>query len=307
MAAEQKAGRRRRLPRAPVITYPRLAERAYLRDIVRHLEPARRLIEERVLPLLPELLREATGRADAERADDYAETLARIFDLISIEYGRAVSEDDLRKTAQTAATETNRHNRAQVGKQLKTVLGIDVLQSEPWLEPAAKAFVRENVKLIKTVPGKYFDEIERLVLEGTRTGRRHESIATEIKTRYGVSESRAARIARDQVGKFNGQLDRKRHEDLGLDRYRWRCAMDERVRGRPDGHYPKSRHNHFAREGQVFAYDKPPPDGHPGEPIQCRCWAEPIFEDLLGEEFADNLEPAPAASAALPSRPRGRW
>ena len=47
--------------------------------------------------------------------------------------------------------------------------------------------------------------------------------------------------------------------------YIWHTRQDDKVRS-----------SHAAREGQVFAWGSPPDDGHPGEPFNCRCWAEPV-------------------------------
>ena len=36
------------------------------------------------------------------------------------------------------------------------------------------------------------------------------------------------------------------------------------------------RVSHAGNNGKIFAWDNPPPTGHPGEDYGCRCWAEPI-------------------------------
>lgn len=298
MAVRQKLSRRLRLPRPPRLLYPKLIEQMYLRDILRLLTPAKHLVETRVLPELAAIMRKAGARTDSARADDddYASHIARVFDGITLDYGRIVPESEMRVPVTTAAIGTSRFNRTQVDRQIKTVLGIDVMQSEPWLEPASRTFTRQNVALIKSIPQRYFGEIEQLVIGAARGGRRVEDLQRDIADRYDVSESRAALIARDQVGKWNGELTRRRHEDLGLTRYRWRTSMDERVRGRPDGLYPKAYPSHWDREGKIYSYDEPPDGGNPGEDYQCRCFPEPVFEDLLGEEGAVDLTPVPAAS-----------
>lgn len=279
--------RRKRLARPPRIIYPTLLERAYQRDIVRMLEPARSLVRARVLPALEPILLAAAQRADELRADDdYSDRIAHIFNGVTVEYGALVPESAIRGRASDAAVDVNRHNRRQVAREVRTVLGVDVLQTEAWLEPAVKAFTRENVALIRSIPQRYFSEIERLVTDGARSGRRAEDIERDIEARYKVSRSRAKLIARDQVGKWHGELTQTRHKALGLGRYRWRTSMDERVRGRPDGSYPDARPSHWDREGKIFSYDNPPPGGPPGFAIQCRCFDEPVFEDLLGDEYA---------------------
>lgn len=49
--------------------------------------------------------------------------------------------------------------------------------------------------------------------------------------------------------------------------YIWRTRGDDKVRG-----------SHAANDGHLFAWDNPPPTGHPGEEYGCRCWAEPYYE-----------------------------
>jgi SPP1 gp7 family putative phage head morphogenesis protein len=147
------------------------------------------------------------------------------------------------------------------------LIAVDVLSYEPWLEPLATGFVRENVALIKSLSRKHFDDLERRVLDAFRSGRRAESLSRQIREQYGASQKRAMLIARDQIGKLNGNLTRQRQKALGVERYIWRTSQDERVRSL-----------HREREGKEFSWDEPPEDGHPGEPIQCRCTAEPVID-----------------------------
>ena len=46
--------------------------------------------------------------------------------------------------------------------------------------------------------------------------------------------------------------------------YIWRTRGDNKVRA-----------SHAANNGRIFAWDDPPPTGHPGEDFGCRCWAQP--------------------------------
>lgn len=49
-------------------------------------------------------------------------------------------------------------------------------------------------------------------------------------------------------------------------RYIWRTMKDGNVRNK-----------HIIREGLVFEWSRPPDDGNPGEPINCRCHGEPYY------------------------------
>ena len=99
----------------------------------------------------------------------------------------------------------------------------------------------------------------------------------QIRHIYGVSQSRATVIARDQTSKINTALTQARNEEVGISEYIWRTAGDIRVVGTPGGLYPKGNRihgNHYKRNGQTFRWDSPPEDGHPGFAINCRCVAE---------------------------------
>lgn len=310
IASALSYGAPRRLPKPPRLLFPINVVREYRRSILAMLDPARDLVLEQLVPLLPSLIREATGRDDGTRNDDYADTIDRVFGDMRVEYQRTISDDQFDTTARNTASRTNTHNAGQVGRQVRTVLGIDTIGGDPRIEADAKAFVRQNVALIKSVPARYFDEIEQIVLQHVRTGRRADEIAALLEQRFDVARSRADFIAQDQVGKFNGLLTERRHTGLGLVRYRWRNSRDERVRGNPAGKYPHAKHNHHTREGQIYEYAKAPADGNPGQPYRCRCFAEPVFEDILPKRFGVDLTPAPVANRAsllVPSeRTRGR-
>jgi SPP1 gp7 family putative phage head morphogenesis protein len=92
-----------------------------------------------------------------------------------------------------------------------------------------------------------------------------------VPLRFGTIRGRASVIARDQLGTLNSRLTRARHELVGVARYRWVTMGDDLVRD-----------EHAERNGQEFEWDDPPPDGHPGEPINCRCHARAAIraEDL---------------------------
>jgi SPP1 gp7 family putative phage head morphogenesis protein len=78
---------------------------------------------------------------------------------------------------------------------------------------------------------------------------------------------RARLIARDQVGKLQGQIHMTRMEDAGFERYEWMTVGDERVRT-----------SHKARDGDIRTWEQSP---KPGQEIQCRCQPVVIAEDIL--------------------------
>jgi SPP1 gp7 family putative phage head morphogenesis protein len=251
---------------------PRALERSYLRDILDLLKPAQELVEELLIPRLPEFDAEIAV-ADSLRADAYPEIIESVFGDIRLRYGQIVTEGTVKGTAANQAGQLDLFSRQQTSRQFKRLLGIDVFAITPQLTTQINAFTTDNVGLIESIPERYFYEIEQTALRNLRAGNRAETWRDELEHRYDVSESRAALIARDQTNKFNGELNAARQTELGIEDYTWRTAGDERVRP-----------SHQDLDGESFSWTDPqrqPPEGHPGFPIQCRCQAEPDVEATL--------------------------
>lgn len=261
--------RPRRLGRRMV--EPRALERDYLALILKQLDLAKALVRERLIPEIPTLAYEA--RRDAMRADGFADVLAAIFDGIEAALVDAIPRDrELRGNVETVGLRVSEHSRREVSAQIRHMTGLDVPAFVPGLEDRIQVFARQNAQLIKSVPVDYLYDIEQATLRAFREGKRAEELAGILEDRYRVAQNRSALIAVDQIGKLNGEITKERQTGLGLTRYRWRTAGDERVR--PE---------HAARDGEPFSWDDPPVGGHPGQDYRCRCWADPVVEDLLGE------------------------
>jgi SPP1 gp7 family putative phage head morphogenesis protein len=261
----------RKVPKATRQVEPRALERTYLRSILDLLEPAGQLVDELLISRLPELDAEL-GVGDS-RLDAYPDILEQVFGDIRLRYAQTVTTSTIRATANDQGGQIDLFNREQASRQLKRLLGIDVFAISPELTTEIDAFTVDNVGLIESIPERYFAEIQNTALRNLRAGNRSTEWRDELFQRYDVSKSRAALIARDQTNKFNGELNRVRQEALGIDDYKWRTAGDERV-----------RLSHQELEGLTFSWTDPerqPPEGHPGQPIQCRCQAEPDIEAVL--------------------------
>lgn len=165
------------------------------------------------------------------------------------------------KTAGHAALTVKRQIEALVTSNLGITLG-----SVPGLQERIDLFTRENVGLIKTIAQGYLDDVQSTMIRGIRVGDNAREIGAEISERFRVSKSRGRLIADDQINKFHGELRRARQKSLGITEYIWRTRSDVRVRS-----------EHAAREGKRFSFNKPPSDGHPGHPIRCRCFEDPIL------------------------------
>lgn len=149
------------------------------------------------------------------------------------------------------------------------------------LDSFIKESIAENVRLIKTIPNIYFNDVGEAIYKHFSGIPIDGGITERLSTIGGTTQTRAAFIARDQTAKLNGQLTRYRHESVGIKKYKWRNSRDQRVVGNPAGLYPKPHKghgNHWVREGVVYYYNRPPADGNPGYPYNCRCYAEAILD-----------------------------
>lgn len=151
----------------------------------------------------------------------------------------------------------------------------DLLTGRP-LDDLLSDWTRAGAGLIKGIDETQAAEVARLVKNAQASGLGADALAEQIAARGNVAQSRARLIARDQVGKLNGEIAQRRQTSLGIVEYTWQTANDERVRPL-----------HKARQGKVFKWAEPPEDGKPGEAINCRCVARPIVPeeiDLFSED-----------------------
>lgn len=200
-----------------------------------------------------------------------------VIDEMRDTWTRTLTTEKVAELVQPIAYSVSEFQKAQFNRQIKAAVGVDIYRTEPWLQPAIEDFTRRNVALIKSIGEEFYPDLEKRLAQGISDGLRQEELQKLVEERYGVAESRAALIARDQVGKFFGDLNEKRQAGLGIRRYTWRTAGDNRV-----------REEHAEREGEVYSWDDPPEDDafgpvNPGDAINCRCVAEPILQDVLDE------------------------
>ena len=144
-------------------------------------------------------------------------------------------------------------------------LGIQPIKDKSALAEARDQFVKTNAALITSQPQEVADRVAAHIHAMVPTGARWETIAKKLEDEEGIAHRRAALIARDQVAKYNADLSRIQMQSCGIEFYQWRGTMDNR-----------ERPSHVALEGTVWSFDKPPPLGNPGEPIQCLPGDSPI-------------------------------
>lgn len=181
-------------------------------------------------------------------------------------------EIDLDSDITEIITKVSVWQRNELQTHIRSRLGVDLLFHEPWLKDFIEAARKDNIRLITKMTEEELSNVEGIVRSGFRSGRRVEVLREQISHQMGVSKSRAYLIARDQVGKINGETNKLRQTNLGIDEYDWMTSLDgDRVRV-----------CHQERHGKRYRWDQPPEGGdHPGIEISCRCIAEPVLDHLI--------------------------
>ncbi len=234
-----------------------------------------------VVEELAKVMESATGQAEARLTfDDGTREVELAIEGAQVQFLEERSKENIESVIKSHGLAVNTRSRQNFARTFKQVMNVDIFAAEPWLGEEIQAFVRENVSFITSITDEYFSDVEQSVMRNVKAGNPPSRIAKELRDVFNLTNNRARLIARDQTGKFHSRLTRLRYEGAGLDRYVWRTLKDGRVRD-----------DHEDLEGKVFEFSNPPVTvttgrragqrNNPGEDIQCRCYAEPVFEDLL--------------------------
>lgn len=240
------------------------------------IQPSRRTIRGRVPVVLgpggiplppPPRPSDVTQRTVAKQLEHAAEAV-----------GHMITQDALDRIVDAQARRLDRFSL----RELRRILAIDLRREIPGLQGMIDRWRSENVRLIESgIVGPddgvrlrpLLEDVSEVVERAHAEGIRVEHLSRQLVQRYGVSESRAQLIARDQTLKLNGRISAHRQQDAGIERYRWSTSRDERT-----------RREHARLNGTVHRWSEPPSVGrgrhaHPGQDIQCRCVAVPILPD----------------------------
>lgn len=254
---------------------PDSQEREYTRAMLRLSRELQSDVRQVLMPRLPDLV--AQGK-DELRVDSFSSDLAALMiELAQLALSLVGVTTNTLPGRFEAISRWNDNEfklvvKANTGLDVPDVirprqgLGINVFRTEPFLQPLAENWVKVNTDLIKTLPTRLHAELEGIIRRGVTNGASVKQIATEIKAKYGVTDYRAKLIAQDQTLKLNADLTKFRLQSVGVERFVWRSVQDSRVR--PE---------HVYLNGKEFAWDKPPSEGLPGQPVRCRCRSEAVW------------------------------
>ena len=254
------------------IHYPLALEREYSKELVGEVKEMFDIIESRI-PAMVRLIKQHNLRGDADddndALDDFMEKLAAVLLLA----------DKSKRYVLAMYKKVKIHNEKEFREVTKSVFGRPLafkdvntaVKQQRILEQLESMWIRENLDLISSIEAETLRKLrwelsQRIVAtagdESLKT-----ALADYIENQARIESNRAVLIASDQVGKLNGRLMRYEQQRAGITHYRWETMQDSRVRP-----------THRERQGEIFSWEEPPSDGHPGEAIRCRCVADPVFD-----------------------------
>lgn len=137
----------------------------------------------------------------------------------------------------------------------------------------------EEVDLITSIPLEAAQKVHEWTKEGLARNDRPEVIARRIQDElYPITKNRAVCIARTETARARSNFTQARAKAVGSTHYIWHTVGDSRTRPM-----------HAELDGQTFAWTNPPVcdvgrggqplHAHPGCIFNCRCWAEPLFDE----------------------------
>lgn len=136
-----------------------------------------------------------------------------------------------------------------------------------------QALILENVNLIKSIPQKYFTEVQGLIMRSIRDGRDMGYLTEELTKRYDIVRNRAITISRDQTNKATESITRERNKALGIKQGIWMHR----------GGSKHPRQSHIEMDGTIFNLSEGCYDASigrkifPGELVNCNCTYSPVL------------------------------
>lgn len=229
--------------------------------------------------------RERAGQVGAElgHASRQGKHAASLIERVARRFAAEFRPHALLEVVKKFGDRTNEHSKRELDKQVRAAMGVPLSALEKPVRDHIEEWAAINIDLIKSISDRYFDRLRLDVEHAFAYGTHPSTLAEQFEERYGMAEHDAQRIARDQINKLNGDVNKARQQALGVTRYFWRSMRDNRVR---DAHYELAQRS---TRGETFSYSDPPMGGgtndheagNPGDGILCRCYAEPDFSALL--------------------------
>lgn len=166
----------------------------------------------------------------------------------------------------------------QFAKQFEKSINVSIKEQADWWDDMVDYWSNNNYQLIRSNASNFINKINVIVEQAVTNGTTVKDLQEAIqKATESLSDSKCRLLARDQIGKLQGQISQAQMTEVGLEMYIWSTSGDERVR---DSHQEMEGLLCRWDDASVYSADGgktwiPRPSGaiemHPGQDIQCRC------------------------------------
>ena len=279
-----------------VIKQPKMPQvwRHPLADEVAYAVQIGRIVQEFTAIVNTELLRYPTwARQDGLKTDAFADDWDKVMKALRDHQKKTFEQGDgaatyamVSNVGQNAAD----FNFKEWSKQLSALAGQPYFPAgEGWVSQTVGTWSDLNFELIRSLTDDYIKKVNTTVVNAVTEGTNYRDLTKQIMAvNQNMTRARAKLIARDQIGKLNGTLTKRRQSDAGVEDYTWKTANDERVRSRHKNMQGKTcewKDASKVKSGTVWADRSATtmPSGHPGYEIQCRCYATPNMDEIWKE------------------------
>lgn len=293
--------------------YPHGIERQYARKLRSFFEPLTTYVEKYINENMEPLLRGDSNnvRLDAIPGDSFRDMIYNLEDWLAVympdisdvpeDFANNVILTSIAKTAE----EAKEFGDKEFQKAIEKGIHVNPPVASAWWNDMLKSWAEDNYTLITSNAKKYITQINTLTEQAIVSGKSPSILKEEIKkATQGLSDKHCKLLARDQMGKLNGQISQAQSQELGLELYVWSTSMDDKV-----------RESHAVMEGLLCRYDDATvcsydngktwvdrPSGavqlNPGQDIQCRCVGLAFYPELTAEventslsEQTEGIEP----------------
>ena len=276
-------------------SYPYGVESKYYRQLKGFFKPLIDYVNKYIDENIGALLRgdDSRIRLDTIPGDSFDDMLEDLDEWISI-YMPSISDDSTNNLIMVGLNKTADEAFEFANKDFQNIIDKGIHINPPitseWWNKMKTSWAEDNYTLITSNAKNFVSKINTLTEQAIINGYSHSKLKDEIKkATKGLSDKHCKLLARDQLGKLNGQITEAQMQEIGLDLYIWSTSMDDRVRD-----------SHEAMEGllcrwddaDVCSYDngktwvERPSNAvrqHPGQDIQCRCVALTFYPELVSE------------------------
>jgi len=272
------------------LKFPNTIVRDYGKEIIKEVNLIDNLIKEILFPHLEKITNTKDERLDRDIDFKKLAGVALVAFLIrkikSRFFGERLEEDQepsqrlftesIRRISSKFLNQANSFGEKKFVNEFERQTGTKPLDRHLDVEEFIKDATRKNISLIKTIPQRYFSQVQTLIEEAVNRGQLTVALQRELLQIKETTKNSARLISRDQIGKLVAVTNEARQRNLSVTHYIWRTSEDGRVRSFSNS---KGFSDHARLNGTLISWSRPPQTvfkgkrsgehNHAGMDIQC--------------------------------------